>query len=158
MSTSQAEHRRFHDGLERYYAYLMSLTGREDQFDGKALLEIIDGFSGPLHTHLTNEIGALLDLEKLGQTKAVMDSWAEGVKAGTSSITLYDFAAMMPFALFNHDMTYENGMQSKFPPIPGFLQFLMRRVASLWYSSYWKFSSCDTLGIPKELYARGSEG
>jgi len=156
MLASQAEHRKFHDGMGLYHSYLTSLAGKEDQFDSKKLLEIIDGFSGPLYTHLTNEIGALLDLEKLGQTKVVMDCWAEGLKKGTAALTFYDFFVLMPFAFFAHDYTYEHGLHSNFPPLPGPIRFSLRRLTSLWYYSYWKFSPCHPSGVPrKELYAMG---
>jgi hypothetical protein len=154
MAVSMAEHRTFHDGMERYHAYLTSLSGKEDQFDAKALLDIIDSFSGSLYSHLTNEIGALLDLGKLDQEKLIMATWADGTKKGVSAITVADFVGMMPFGLFTHDITYE-GLHGNFPPIPWPVAWVMRYVASLWHSDWWRFAPCDKAGVPKELYAVG---
>lgn len=157
MAVSQAEHCVFYDGLDRYHAYLTSLKGHEDQLDAKVLLEIIDGFSRPLYSHLINEIGALLDLTKLDQEKLINDEWAEATKRGTTAITFADFVEMMPFALFAHDATIEGGLHKDFPPIPWPIQILMRYVASLWHRDWWKFSPCNKASVPKELYATGSE-
>src|ERR1700761_8683534 len=55
MSVSFAEHAAFHDGLDRYGAYLQSLQGggREANFSGEKLVEIIEEFAPALHLHLT---------------------------------------------------------------------------------------------------------
>lgn len=148
-----AEHQSFHDGMERYHAYLTSLQGKEDQFDAKALLEIVDSFSGSLYSHLTNEISALLDLRKLDKEKLIMETWAEATKKGTTTLNATDFVAMMPFGIFAHDITYEGGLHADFPPIPWPIAWVMRYVASWWHNDWWRFSPCDKASVPKELYA-----
>lgn len=153
MAESAEEHRAFHDGLDRYHAYLVSLAGREQDFDGKALVEIVDAFTGALMKHLNNEISAILNLKKLDKEKLVIKAWADAVQNGVGTLRGSDFVTMFPFGFVAHDMTYENGMHKDFPQVPWLMKILVRYVASYWNGSWWKFAPCDRSGIPKKLYA-----
>src|SRR5271154_1928202 len=56
----------FESGIEAYKTYLLSLAGQESSFSPTELLSIIDTFSGPLVTHLRDEIPTLLSLSRFG--------------------------------------------------------------------------------------------
>jgi hypothetical protein len=151
MTKSAEEHREFHHGLERYHEYLVSLAGREQNFDGKALVEIVDVFSAVLMKHLHNEIGAILDLRKLDQKKLVAKMWVNAPEKGVGALRWSDFVTKFPFGFVAHDGTYENGIHEDFPPVLRLIKILVRYVASYWDGDWWKFAPCDRSGIPKRL-------
>jgi hemerythrin-like domain-containing protein len=157
MSTSFAEHAAFHDGLDRYAAYLQSVQGGGGaSFSSDKLLEIIDGFAPALHLHLTNEIATIMDLARLGgDTPLVGKIWDEAVKAGVADLRFGDLFTEFPFLMLAHDLTYEGGLHTNFPPVPGPMIWVIVNLFALWNWSWWKFSPCDKGGRPKELWAVG---
>lgn len=66
------QHEEFHDGLAVFENYIdFALAGKQD-YDSLKLLELIDGFSGPLMKHFGDEIETLMRLEELGRGDDVM--------------------------------------------------------------------------------------
>lgn len=143
------EHEAFHKGLERYYAYLCSLDGKEDSFSGSTLIQLIDDFSDPLMKHLSHELTSIMELSRFGNDGLIWKIWTDGVEAGKSEMQLWDLIEKAPLALMTHDVTYENGMHQNYPPIPAPLSFMIRYVFSLWYNGYWDFAPCNKSGQPK---------
>jgi len=74
MEKNVSQHEAFHPGLEEFRKYVFE-TKVED-YDGKKLRSIMDGFGPILTTHLKEEIDTLLSLEKFGGQK-LAKSWAE---------------------------------------------------------------------------------
>lgn len=71
------QHHMFEPGLEALGKYAMTTTVQE--YDGKKLQEVIDSFAPILTTHLAEEIGTLLSLEKYDD-KALRETWADTQK------------------------------------------------------------------------------
>ena len=157
MAESVEEHRAFHDGLDAYHAYLLSLSGRENDFDGKMLIEIVDSFSATLTKHLNNEIGALLDLQRIERDELIAKAWSDALQKGLSTLRLSDFVTMFPFSFVTHDATYEDGMHKEFPPAPWLMKTMVRNVASRWNVDWWQFGPCNLFGVPKPIYALADE-
>jgi hypothetical protein len=105
---------------------LVNLAGHEQDFDGKALVEIIDAFAAALMKHLNNEIRAILDLRKLGKEKFAIKAWTGAVQKGIGTLRGSDFVTMFPFGFVAHDVTYENGMHKDFPSIPWLMKILIK--------------------------------
>jgi hemerythrin-like domain-containing protein len=156
MSESIAEHLAFHDGLERYEAYLTSLSGREQEFLGSALVEIIDKMAPPLTKHLHHEITSLMELGRFNDDKLIQTIWDKAVVEGMAEMQQTSLLDEFPFGFFGHDMTYEGGIHKNFPPVPLALKLLVRYGFSVWNWSFWKFAPCDKSGQPKELFALGN--
>src|ERR1700743_361893 len=56
MDANRAQHEAFHKGLDAYHDYLKGLHGKEAQFSGVKLVEIMDSFKEALCQHLYDEI------------------------------------------------------------------------------------------------------
>jgi hypothetical protein len=149
MADALHEHEAFHDGFERFAAYLDSLQGQEDKFDGQVLIQIMDEFADAIVRHLHNEIPALLDLEKLGNVEAISQIWDQSVEAGIKGVKLADFFDVVPIMAVTHDVTYEDGLHKNFPPMPSVMKFVIFRIFSMWHWRFWKFGACETSGLPK---------
>lgn len=152
MASSFAEHAAFHDGVERFAAYIKSLRGREGEFNGAKLVELIDGFTRPLNKHFHNEIEVILALGNLENPTLVVKLWTDSVKKSIDEITLKDIFVSFPFIVLTHDLTYEGGIHSKFPPVPAVMLFLARHVFTMWNWTMWQYMPCDTWGRPKALH------
>jgi hypothetical protein len=153
MQVSVEEHRAFHDGVERYHAYITSLSGQEEKFSGTKLLEIIDELAPPLLLHLNHEIDAILDLRQLKNDKLISSIWDKAVAAGINEFSAANLLDEFPFGFLTHDATYEGGLHKNFPPVPFLLKFFVTYVCTLWNWSWWKFAPCDKSGNPKPLHA-----
>ena len=67
MEVNLEQHAAFHDGVERFDEYVNACLAGRETFSGKRVVELIDGFGPVLATHLTDEIGTLLALEKYNE-------------------------------------------------------------------------------------------
>ncbi|KAA8893695.1 hypothetical protein FN846DRAFT_1003962 [Sphaerosporella brunnea] len=145
MSTNVAQHQAFSTGLSAFDTYL--LTPPSD-FSGPRLVEIIDDFAPSLVTHLTEEIATLLALKEYrGSVDIVAIMEAEGEKIMKNiNKTLF-----LSFMAANLDVTFEDGIHTKFPPAPWFVKFLMHWVWPLPKRRVWRFGSTTPRGVPKEL-------
>lgn len=74
MHVSVEQHKTFHDGLEKYKKYLMSVKEKAEPFDAQKLKSIIDSFMPVLRGHLASEIETLLGLS-LYENKTDWDRW-----------------------------------------------------------------------------------
>lgn len=64
-------------------------------------------------------------------------------------------ADVVPFFLLNTDLSpgFEDGLWSRWPPIPAPIKWGLVNVAGWFKAGYWRFASCDAQGMPRELYA-----
>ncbi|KAF2492128.1 hypothetical protein BU16DRAFT_551840 [Lophium mytilinum] len=152
MGVNVAQHEAFHDGLHKWGAYISTLlAGDVAAFDAKTMLAIMDTFLEPLTTHLNDEIPTLLALREYGDSldlKGIVEKEVEMVMGSLSKTT------QLPLFLLNHDVTFEGGIHD-FPPIPPPVRWALMRILPLVHPSWWKFASCDSSGMPRELYRRG---
>ena len=137
-------------------------------------------FSGPFETHFHNEIKTIADMA--GHAAAPKPGSPEEAAAGQTfkawgkaTVSKAGMLDVVPFFLLNLDRTVEDGLWANWPPMPAPIkvcveapsplgdaitkprQWGMVNLAGSWYSSWWKFSSCDANQRPKELYVRGAE-
>ncbi|TVY87455.1 hypothetical protein LAWI1_G004210 [Lachnellula willkommii] len=149
------EHRSFQSGLDEFYNYLSSLSGKESSFNAAHLNNIIASFAPALCAHLAAEIPSLLSLSKYGTNLPIEDLWN---KEGQHTVIAMTKFNALPFFFLNLDVTYEDHLWRNWPPIPGPARWVVTRCFTLWHRGYWKFASCDARGVPKPLYAPGPRG
>jgi hypothetical protein len=153
MSENKADHDAFDVGAQRYIAYLQSLEGREQDFDAKELLSIMDGFASTLYEHLKHEITTLEELKQYGKDDEVDKAWKFMVQKFTEEVKLVDLINHLPLNFMLHDLDYEDGLHKNFPDAPAVLVFLARYVLSWWNWQWWQFAPCDRSGKKRPLYA-----
>lgn len=144
----------FEPGVEAFHAYLSSLAGRESDFSGTHLRKLIDAFAPALLQHLSDEIPSLLSLRKYGSSLPILEITSREGRAASSHLAK---TGPIVFFMLNLDVTFEDGLWSKFPPIPGPVRWALVRALASWNRSWWRFASCDCDGRPKELFALGKE-
>jgi hypothetical protein len=52
-----------------------------------------------------------------------------------------------------HDVTWDNGRWSDFPPAPWVIGFTIRKVLYYLHSDWWRFAPCDSNMRPQKQYA-----
>jgi hypothetical protein len=150
------------DGLVAYETYLSTLPSPND-FDGDKLVDIMSSFQDPFCHHFHHEITTIASFGDLpgaispgskeaDQAAAVFKAWGKKTvtKAGTFDV--------VPFFLMNLDATYEEGKWANWPPMPAPIRWGLVNVAGSVHWGWWKFSSCDGSGQPRELYAIEERG
>jgi hypothetical protein len=144
----------FHGGMDAFKSYLVGLKGKEDQFSSTRLLEIMDSFSEPLYTHLSEELDAIVNLSRFSTPEKPIDIVAIALKVGKQTVTL-DFALnCLPCFMLNMEtVEFEDGMWGGFPPINAPVRFILMRVLPLWHRSVWRFASCGGNRARKQLAA-----
>ncbi|OHF01441.1 hemerythrin HHE cation binding domain-containing protein [Colletotrichum orchidophilum] len=150
MQANVAQHEAFHDGLHAYMSYLEKVQKGEEAYNGEKLKRIIDSFMHILREHLSDEIDTLLKLEEYDRN---WEEWYEKLmkkllgKMGDAELK----TTMIPLLLTNRDKTFEEGVHAWWPPVPWFVFLMMRWFYIPAHKSWWRFSSCDDRGAPKEL-------
>lgn len=64
MDGNVEEHGAFHEGVERYVAYLDAVSSGADKYDGERLVGLVDSFGAVLRRHLSNEIDTLVAMAR----------------------------------------------------------------------------------------------
>lgn len=146
-------------GLGEFNNYLSTLPTPQ-AFDATKLLAIMDSFHAPFETHFHNEISTILSLRDhpnapAGDSPAsaaasdMLRTWGKKTvsKAGTTDV--------VPFFLLNTDLSdnFEEGLWNNWPPMPKPIKWGLINVGGWYYGGYWKFASCDSQGMPRELFA-----
>jgi hemerythrin-like domain-containing protein len=72
LDTNVHQHEEFHDGLAAFEKYVESALASKEEYSSESLLKLIDGFSGPLMKHFSDEIFTLTRLEEANQGAEVM--------------------------------------------------------------------------------------
>lgn len=73
MEKNVEQHHAFNPGLEKFEAYVEALRKKKEDFDGKKVVSLIDGFGTTLTDHLRDEI---VTFEALQEFEGVVD-WKE---------------------------------------------------------------------------------
>ena len=138
--------------MDEFKNYLLSLKGKQDTFSGTRLLEIMDSFSTPLYTHLTEELDAIVNLARYSTPEKPIDLVEIALRVGKQTVTL-DFALnCMPCFMLNMEtVEFEGGAWHGFPPVPAPVRFIIMKVIPLWRRSVWRFASCDSNRARKHL-------
>ncbi|KPI39755.1 uncharacterized protein AB675_3482 [Cyphellophora attinorum] len=138
-----AEHREFHDGLDKLGEYARTTT--PEAYNSQELFKVLDGFVPPLTSHLNSEVDRILAMENTDNAVArrILDEGKKKAMDGASRDKL------VPFILGCHDATFEGGKHF-FPPMPG----LVKMILVWWYGSKfqatWRFCPSDLYSRPKE--------
>jgi hypothetical protein len=137
--------------LDALKDYLSSLASPSDLNRDK-LVALVAAIQEPLHVHFHSEISTIAALSSYGNfpgAEATFKAW------GKKSVTGAGYSDVVPFLFTNFDRTFEDGMWKDWPPMPALIRFLVVRIGSAWHPGWWRFSSCDINGYPKDLYALG---
>jgi hypothetical protein len=145
MAVNQAQHAGFHGGLHKLGEYC-STTSPAD-FSYSTFKSIIDSFATALFKHLSDEIPSILALKDISSEdlKAI---WAKTEK---HAIDAGRFDEMFPLAFGCIDNGFEEG-RHKFPPVPGFVRYVVKYWFARKHRSVWRFNPCDMWGNPRELF------
>ncbi|KAK2013067.1 hemerythrin HHE cation binding domain-containing protein [Colletotrichum eremochloae] len=150
MQANVAQHEAFHKGLHAYKDYLERVQKGEEAYSGGRLKDIIDSFMPILRQHLSDEIDTLL---KLGDYDRDWEAWFEKLMkellAKSDDPNLK--TTTIPLLLTNRDKTFEDGVYAWWPALPWFAILMMRWFLIPSHKKWWRFSSCDDRGVPKEL-------
>ncbi|OCL14787.1 hypothetical protein AOQ84DRAFT_358612 [Glonium stellatum] len=153
MEVNVAQHEAFYGGFNKWGEYLSSLSkGDASQISVERFVGMMDAFLEPLSVHLNDEIGTLLTLVEFGDQldlEGIIAKETEQIMAKMNKTT------EMPVFMLNHDLTYESGLHTNFPPLPAFIKFFLMRVCPTVHYNWWKFATCDMSGRPKALYRAG---
>lgn len=116
-------------------------------------MALIDGFRLVLQRHLTDEVGALLKLEKDCDSGALLKMWHVAEKAAGTRPNFMD--KVLPLVLGLSDRTCEGDILD-FPLVPWFLLYLMLYWFPRKHAGAWRFCPPDTLSKPQVLQSVGS--
>lgn len=154
MKVNHDQHEEFQEDLAAYLGYIKKCQAGEVQYDGKELLRLIDGFGPVLWQHLHDEIPTFTDLKRYGDklkgffarlnSEAEKESQELGILAGAVYI------------MATHDVEFEGGIHTQFPPIPAAITWGLRNVAWWAHSDWWVFAPCDRQGKMRPLPAVGA--
>ncbi|KAG7043769.1 hemerythrin HHE cation binding domain-containing protein [Colletotrichum scovillei] len=150
MRANVAQHEAFHDGLHAYMGYLDKVQKGEEAYSGEKLKGIIDSFMPVLREHLSDEIDSLLRLNEYDRN---WDEWYEKLmkkllgRMGDAKLK----TTTIPLLLTNRDTTFEEGVHAWWPPVPWIAFLMMRWLYIPAHKNWWRFSSCDDRGAPREL-------
>ncbi|ROW04814.1 hypothetical protein VMCG_04842 [Cytospora schulzeri] len=158
------EHESFLPGLAELNQYLLSVQPNPQSLDATELIRILDGFHANFETHFHNEIQTLSNLAS--HPNAPAPDTPEAAEAfntfktwGKSTVTKAGTTDVVPFFLLNLDRTnqFEEGLWANWPPIPAPIKWGLINIGGWMKGNYWKFSSCDSAGNRRELYALQGE-
>lgn len=132
MQESLDEHAAFHEGVERFQAYLQSLARREETFNSSTLIDLINAFANPLLHHFNSEITTILALARFPEAdiqiiyQSTLDEAVRKLNAG-------NLVTDLPYIYRNNDLSFENGIHANFPPLPLPMRVLGRYVFCWWH-------------------------
>ncbi|KAK3382581.1 hypothetical protein B0T24DRAFT_18135 [Lasiosphaeria ovina] len=151
------EHHAFLAGLADFEKYLAGLKTPAD-FSSDELLRIMGTFQQPFESHFHSEIGTIAKLSE--HPNAPKEGTPENAAAaatfkawGKATVTKAGVTDVVPFFLLNLDRTVEDGLWANWPPMPAPIRWGLINIAGALHSGWWKFTSCDAAGHPKELWA-----
>jgi hypothetical protein len=136
---------------------LSSLKTPSD-FRAAELRRIMGTFQEPFESHFHSEIATILSFaEHPKAPKAGSSEEATAAQTfkswGKSTVTKAGITDVVPFFLLNLDRTAEEGMWANWPPMPAPVRWGLINIAGIFHSGWWKFTSCDAAGQPRELWA-----
>ena len=116
------------------------------------------GFKEPFEKHFRAEIDTIANFAnhpnapvegtpEAASARATFASW------GKKTVTKAGVTDVVPFFLLNLDHNVEGGLWANWPPIPAPIKWGLINIAGSWHAGWWKFTSCDAAGQPRQLYA-----
>ncbi|KAF8647338.1 hypothetical protein AX16_006800 [Volvariella volvacea WC 439] len=143
MEHNVEQHEAFQGFLDAFEGYMKGVQSKKEKYNAERVRELLVALADPLVQHLHDEIPtitpeSLKKFEKV-DVDAMIARHEEHIKAMS-----------LPKAfcwVFSHT---DQANYPNWPPIPGFLRWVVRNVASRRHSSYWKFSPIDFAGKPQQ--------
>lgn len=154
MDANIGQHADFHAGFEEWGTWLYGVRDGKEKFDGNKCVALLDKFLPALGQHLADEIPTLISLSRFGDKVDMLKlAEAEGrqVMGGLSK------TRELPVFWANHDVDFEEGIHTEFPPVPAPVRWVLREVFGRWNAAWWKFGTCGFDGRPRELAFLGEE-
>lgn len=118
----------------------------------------MDSFKDNFENHFHSEIDTIAAMA--GHPKCPVEGTPEHANVsatfkawGKATVMKGGRLDVVPFFLYNLDLTAEEGMWAGWPPMPAPIRWGLINLAGSWYGGWWKFGSCDAQGKPQELYA-----
>ncbi|QUC17335.1 uncharacterized protein UV8b_01576 [Ustilaginoidea virens] len=152
-----AEHESFLPGLKAFETHLTSRNATTG-LAAASLVAIMDSFRDDVQNHLHHEVDVMAAMA--GHRNAPAAHTPEGKLAadrlkrwGKSTVTRAGYRDVVPFFLLNTDRTFEQGVWARWPRMPEPVRWAMVNVVGMWHGPAWRFSSCDSSGLPRGLYA-----
>ncbi|KAF2010555.1 hypothetical protein BU24DRAFT_60701 [Aaosphaeria arxii CBS 175.79] len=143
MELNIEQHRAFTPGFIRFEEYARTCSAAD--YEGGKVKELIDGFAGPLTTHLRDEINTLRDLHPYDNEdiRKAYKKFEKRMMAGDSYRTA-------PLVFGTADRSFEGGMHN-FPPVPFFVPYIIHYVYGRKYRGAWRFNPCTIWRDPRDL-------
>ncbi|GAO15714.1 hypothetical protein UVI_02018730 [Ustilaginoidea virens] len=147
----------FLPGLKAFETHLTSRNATTG-LAAASLVAIMDSFRDDVQNHLHHEVDVMAAMA--GHRNAPAAHTPEGKLAadrlkrwGKSTVTRAGYRDVVPFFLLNTDRTFEQGVWARWPRMPEPVRWAMVNVVGMWHGPAWRFSSCDSSGLPRGLYA-----
>lgn len=142
----------FHGDTDAFKNNLVSLGAKQVEFSSTPPIDIMDSFSQPLYTHLTEELDAIVNLSRFSTPENPTKIAAIALR-GRKQAVMLDFALKcMPCFMPNMEtFESEDSMWHGFPPVNAPVKFIIMRASPLWRRSVWGFSTCGGDGARKQL-------
>ncbi|KAI1127423.1 hemerythrin HHE cation binding domain-containing protein [Nemania abortiva] len=149
MNENTKQHNAFQSGLAQFTIYVRECLAHEKKFNGEELVRILDSFAAVLWQHLSDEIPTLLALEQYGERmRGFYAKFAAEVEKTQQELGVLAGAV---FVIATHDVGFEGGIHTDFPPIPFAITWGLRNVAWWAHSDWWQFAPCDRQGKMRPL-------
>lgn len=127
----------------------------------RAMLQILashmEGLREPFEKHMHSEVEAIAALArhpnapKVG-SEAEKDAKALFKKWGKNTVSRQSWTLVSMFFM-NLDRTFEDGRWTQWPPMPEPIRWGITNIVGMAFPKYWKFASCNSMGLPRELHA-----
>lgn len=134
---------------------------KSDAPSPRAMLEILakrmEELKEPFEKHMHGEVEVIAGLarhphapkegsEAEKEAKMLFKTWGKNT-ASKHSLLLTSMFFM------NLDRTFEEGRWAHWPPMPEPIRWGITNVVGMAFPKFWKFASCDSRGLPRELHA-----
>lgn len=168
MSGNVEQHHAFQEELVTFYLYLKECANDPTQFSGNRILSSIDSFGRVWCNTLPRRFQRSLVYKGLASRrwgnwrpdflKTARRTWFVCLLRYCRHPRLkclkqeeMGLVAGLPWCFSNHDIAFEEGNWSKWPPAPGVVKFICRSVDFWLHRDWWKFAACDRHGRQRPL-------
>ncbi|KAF2118011.1 hypothetical protein BDV96DRAFT_407548 [Lophiotrema nucula] len=147
MERNIDQHRAFAPGFELFQKY--SQTCLPEDYDGRKLRTLVEGFAEPLTRHLHDEIETLRALDKFDSQRI-----RQAYQRFEKSLMNTDNYRIAPLVFGTADRSFEGGMHD-FPSVPFFVPYIIHYLFARRYRGAWRFNPCTIWRDRRELAFKG---
>lgn len=150
LMPNRDQHATFHGQLDSVKEYARAAAG--EQFDGRVLCGMIEGFGDVLRAHLEDEIATLWALDCLPEEHA--KGITEVLEVAEREAMKQNLWEVHPMVLGLRDVTYPGS--AGWPAMPAVAGYVVNYVLAWRHSGAWRFLPCNHFGTPRELRFLGN--